>query len=290
MPITYPLIAGALKAYSRVAPTHRGGFRLARLARRFRPREQWRDTYRTPEGMVMDLDLSTYPDCCMAFGLYELETARLIKSMLKPGDHFVDGGANIGYFTLMAAQQVGPRGRVDAFEPQPENRARLQTHIARHNFDDRVRVHEVALSSEPGEATVRLFTGDHVNHGASSLFERVGVTTARTFQVRTARMDQVLAGTQPKLVKLDIEGAEPLAIAGMTALLQSNRPPAIIAELNKPTAKAAGFDPGEFLRRALDAQPRYEIFDIGVRTKRLPDIAAALEGEGERNLLLRVPD
>ena len=50
---------------------------------------------------ALGLDLGTYPDCCMAYGLYELDTARLIKRLLRVGDHFVDAGANIGYFTLL---------------------------------------------------------------------------------------------------------------------------------------------------------------------------------------------
>src|SRR5882757_9969946 len=94
------ILEGALKLYSRIAPTERGGYRLARLVRRARSRDRWRDIFRTPDGFTLDLDLGIYPDCSMAYGLYELETARLIKRVLKPGDHFVDGGANIGYFTM----------------------------------------------------------------------------------------------------------------------------------------------------------------------------------------------
>ena len=64
----------ALRGYSRIAPTERGGYRLARLVRRTRSREQWRDTFTTPDGLRFQLDLATYPDCCMAYGLYELDT------------------------------------------------------------------------------------------------------------------------------------------------------------------------------------------------------------------------
>src|SRR4051812_17645981 len=102
-----------LRLYSHVAPTERGGYRLARVVKDLRAPKSRRGIFRAPMGFTFDLDLDTYPDNCMAYGLYELDTARVIKSILKPGDHFVDGGANIGYFTHFAAKCVGPSGRID---------------------------------------------------------------------------------------------------------------------------------------------------------------------------------
>src|SRR5215208_5948792 len=132
------LAEAALRGYSRIAPTERGGFRLAKLVRRLRKRELWRDTFLTPDGLRLKLDLSTYPDVSMAFGLYELDTARVIKKLLTRGDHFIDAGANIGYFTLLTANIVGPNGRVDAFEPHPLNRARLLDHLRENRLEGRV--------------------------------------------------------------------------------------------------------------------------------------------------------
>ena len=100
------LAEATLRAYRHVAPTGRGMFRLARGVRRLRPRDRWRDTFHV-DGNALDLDLGVYPDCCMAFGVYELDTARWITRLLEPGGHFVDGGANLGYFTLLAASSRG---------------------------------------------------------------------------------------------------------------------------------------------------------------------------------------
>ncbi len=129
------LADATLRVYGHIAPTGRGMFRLARLARRLRPRSRWRDTF-TVSGHALDLDLAVYPDCCMAFGVYELDTARWITRLLQPGGHFVDGGANLGYFTLLAAGCVGKAGRVDAFEPVPATRQRLTDHLNRNNLAD----------------------------------------------------------------------------------------------------------------------------------------------------------
>src|SRR2546428_219103 len=108
-------VSSAVRAYSRLALNERGGYRLARLARTFVPRCQWRATCQIPDGLHLDLDLGTYPVVCMAFGLYELDTVRVLRRLLRDGSWFVDCGANIGYFTLLAVRWMGPSGRVDAF-------------------------------------------------------------------------------------------------------------------------------------------------------------------------------
>jgi FkbM family methyltransferase len=232
-----------MRTYARVTPTERGGYRLARLARRFRSSHARRDTFRTPHGLTLDLDLNCYPDCTMAFGLYELDTARVMRRLLRPGDHFVDGGANIGYLTMIAAQCVGPSGRVDAFEPQPDNRARLDANLSRNGLTDRVRVHAEALSDVAGVATIHRFAGDEGNHGMATLFAGDGAAAAAatvSVEVPTVRLDEALIGTSPALIKLDVEGAESLAIQGMTALVKAMRPPAIILEHNPETLRRAG--------------------------------------------------
>ncbi|HEY7119583.1 MAG TPA: FkbM family methyltransferase [Tepidisphaeraceae bacterium] len=277
---------GSLRAYSRVAPTQRGGYRLARLARRFVPRRQWSGQFASPGDVRLDLDLATYPDCCMAVGLYELDTLRLIRRLLRPGQHLVDCGANIGYFTLAAARRVGPTGRVDAFEPDPVNRARLEKHLADNGSPSRVRVHAVALSDAPGEATLYHPTDDGRNHGEASLFAPAGVATA-AYTVRTARMDEALERS-PDLVKMDIEGAELAALRGMTRLLESDRPPMLIIEHNPESAAAAGHRSGDLLRQLRACRADYQGYWIGWRLKELrgPEDIDAIARQG--NILYRV--
>jgi hypothetical protein len=103
-----PLALEILKGYSRIAPTERGGYRLARLARRFVPESKRQGIFQTPDGLRLRLDLHTYPDVNMAVGLYELDTYRLLRRLLKGGSWFVDVGANLGYF---GRGQMGGRER-----------------------------------------------------------------------------------------------------------------------------------------------------------------------------------
>ncbi|MEX0777392.1 MAG: FkbM family methyltransferase [Phycisphaeraceae bacterium] len=280
------MLESALRLWSRIAPTGRGGYRLVRGVRRRVPRQAWRRRFTLPSGLKMDLDLSVYPDCCMAYGLYELTTGRLIRRLLRPGDHFVDGGANIGYFTLLAAQRVGTRGHVDAFEPQPNNRARLIEHLKLNSLNDRVTVHDTALSDQEGQATIHFFPpdDDQHNHGCSTLFVEPADHTQAT-RVRTVRMDQVLHGSSPCLIKLDLEGAEPLAISGAQELLKSAAP-YVIGELNPWRSKIAGMAGNEWVRRSLAIQPRYRLYVVGARLRHVPD-PSRLPDNRDANLFLR---
>ncbi|WP_432797517.1 FkbM family methyltransferase [Poriferisphaera sp. WC338] len=280
----YNVITGILlRGYSRVALSEKGAFRLVSLVRRFMPRDSWCREFMVGDDRRMTLDLSVYPDWSMAYGLYELTTARLIKRLLKHGDHFVDGGANIGYFTMMAAQIVGEQGRVDAFEPQPDSRARLAEHLERNSYHDYVSIHNLALGEEVGEVEIAFFEGEGVNHGCSSIYGREGVEVVSSTKVPMKRMDQVLQGTSPKLVKLDIEGAEYTAILGMEGLLKDNpHPPHIITECNYTMHASHGATPEQFVNKVLEFNPNYTVYRIGrrmekVNAERLRDVTGGKE-------------
>ena len=290
-------VESLLRLYARVAVTERGGYRLARLARRVQPREHWRRRFHTPQGATLDLDLGVYPDCCMAYGLYEVSVRRAIERVLRPGDHFVDAGANIGVFTLLAARLVGDGGRVDAFEPEPHNRGRLVDHLRINHVGQWVRVHEAALADAAGEAWIH-FLGEAAggesgaNHGCSTLYPgptaaNSGAAGADATRVRTVRLDDVLQGTRPRLIKMDIEGAEAAAVEGMAGLLTTDSPPTIIGEVNPSQAAAAGVAPSQWVRRAVAMQPRYRVYRLGVRPTLLTDLDE-LDTGGQQNVLLRV--
>jgi FkbM family methyltransferase len=283
-PLVARCVDALLRAYSRVAPTGRGGYRLARLARRFHPPADRVALFHTPNGLDLRLDLDTYPDCCMAFGLYELDTARVLRRLLRPGDTFIDGGANIGYFTLLAAKRVGARGRVHAFEPQPENRRRLAEHVAANGVREIVTIHPVALSDRPGSVQLHTYESAEANHGQATMFARAGTQT-RAAVVATVRLDDYQPDAAPRLIKLDIEGAEPLAIAGMARTLRRHRP-ALIVELNAVTLERAGFSVREPIERIRAAVPEYRGEVIAWRLAPMRDV----ERLGEVNVLFRVPE
>ncbi|MFW5682656.1 MAG: FkbM family methyltransferase [Phycisphaeraceae bacterium] len=280
--------ASLLRLYGHIAPTGRGMYRLARGVVRLYGNELPR-RYVTPWRVTLELDPQTYPDACMAFGVYELETMRLIRRVLRPGDHFVDGGANLGYFTSLAARCVGPTGRVDAFEPEPCNRARLIDHMRHNALLDIVRIHDTALGDASGTAT--LHRRDWINHGAASLFggkaARPDEDEANATRVRIVRLDEAIDAS-PRLIKLDVEGAEVAALRGGMGLFDQEEPPWVLCECQPSHLKRAGTSPRELVDAIRSINSRYDVSVIGDRgaESRAVDVDA-LTRRGECNLLFR---
>ena len=278
-----PLAFSLLHAYATLAPTERGGFRLARLARRTVDRKKWRGSY-TTNGLTLDLDLGTYPDVAMAAGLYELDTLRVLRRLLSPGATFLDGGANLGYFTCHAARLVGGTGRVIAVEPDPKNRARLTKNLDRNGLADRVDVKPLALADAAGTATFhRPADTARPNHGESGRYPDPGEPT-EPFDVTLARLDEV-SSEPPHVIKLDLEGSELLTVRGATAWAGTDRPPTWIIEHAPEAARRAGHRGGDLLRALRQIDPRYTGRFIGPRGRRFADPADLDAFERQGNVL-----
>ena len=156
-------------------------------------------------------------------GLYEPEVCALFRRLLRPGMNVLDLGANIGFFSLLAARLVGPSGNVLAVEPNPAN-ARLLEASRRANGFAQLSILQVAAGSEHG--LLVLHTA-YSNGTTAGLPEDVSaVLNAQT--VPALRLDDVLPEGRPVgLVKIDVEGAEYLALRGCEAMLRRDRPPVI---------------------------------------------------------------
>lgn len=144
----------------------------------------------------------------------------LLRRLLGPGDVLVDGGANIGLFSLIAARAVGPGGRVLACEPAPGTMALLRANVAINGFAW-VEPHEVALADRSGSESLAVF---EAGSGLSSFapLDRDG----RRVEVAVTTLDELTAEiTRPvTVVKLDIEGAEARALRGAADLIRRDRP------------------------------------------------------------------
>jgi FkbM family methyltransferase len=157
-------------------------------------------------------------------GEYEPATTRVVKSLLQAGDTFVDIGANIGYFSLLASRRVGPTGKVFAFEPVPQTRDEL-IHNVCLNRAGNVTVRDEAVADSTGEAIFFVGPADH--RGTSSL--RSLHDASGVLSVRKALLDDLLPpDAKVGLVKIDVEGAEYLALQGMQECLRLDRPDLII--------------------------------------------------------------
>ncbi len=158
----------------------------------------------------------------MRTGDYEPRTTDLAAKLLQPGSTFVDIGANIGWFTLLAAK-LG--SKVYAYEPEPGNVELLERSLQKNGFLD-VEVRPIALGDHDG--TVPLWISEE-SAGWHSTVERRG---NRKIDVPCRSLDSLFPTQRLDLVKLDVEGAEPLVLAGASRLLAERRMTTILMEWN----------------------------------------------------------
>jgi len=159
----------------------------------------------------------------------EPEVQNALQQNLRPGMTFYDIGANIGFFSLLAARIVGKEGRVVAFEADPEIAARLRKHVIRNDFRA-ISVEEKAVWSEPG--TVFFARTDPATSPDRGLGHVVATGAADTIQVNAVSLDQyVQTVSAPDFVKCDVEGSEVEVFRGAQGLLTTKRP-GILCEMH----------------------------------------------------------
>ena len=153
----------------------------------------------------------------------------LLRGTLQPGDTFVDAGANIGLYSIVASTLVGSAGQVIAVEMMPGTAAQLRTNVALNDAAN-VRVVQIALSDRDG-ATMTASSNTRKLGQASITPARHGPMRDLSVAVYTQRLDTLLRGVKRvRLMKMDLEGAEALALAGAYGVL--DRIDAILFENN----------------------------------------------------------
>jgi len=207
------------------------------------------------------------------------EETQVFRDVLKPGMTFVDVGANIGYFSLFAAQLVGVEGRVVAFEPEEENFKLLVKNISENGYRN-VTAERMALSDSEGELS---FYKDPSNLCAHSLVKGEGraevIVPATTF-------DAYFKDYLPDVVKIDVEGAEPSVLAGMSETLRSNKKPIIIIEYFPSALHRFGVEPEVCLESLKQAGYRISLITPeGIKEISTTKIQSGVDFEKLTNLL-----
>jgi len=154
------------------------------------------------------------------FGNWEPNISAWIEATLRPGDGFVDVGANIGHYSLLASRLVGDTGSVVAIEAAPSIHAWLDRHIALNGCRN-VRTVAVAAAGERG--VVKLYAGNPGNIGKTSTIARTG-TCMDVPALPLAEILQESECARARIIKIDVEGAELQVLHGLVPLLPRLRP------------------------------------------------------------------
>lgn len=182
----------------------------------------------------------------LAQGPFEPRETALVRQLVRPHMRCLDVGANIGYYTLLFAQLVGPNGLVVAVEPHPENQALLRRNLAPEIAQGRVRLIPAALGAAPG--ALSLFTA--TSSGMHRLYPSV-CCTQKTTPVEVLPGD-ALNLAPLDILKIDTEGYEPAVVAGLTRTLAASPKLVILAEFSPLAMLEAGQDPGAMIRALTD--------------------------------------
>jgi FkbM family methyltransferase len=213
-------------------------------------------------------------------GYWKMWTTEAMLYHLKPGDIAVDIGANLGYFTLLMADIVGPAGRVHAFEPNPSIAARLERSVAINGFGGMTSVYRLGLADRGGEAGLAATPGEPKN---AHLVDRPPVDGDDAVpMVAVQRLDTL--GIAPDVIKFDIEGGEEAAWRGLAGVLAQRRPLTVFLQF----AGARYADPALFLDEILRHGFSLAVIDHrdGVRPLGRAEVLAAAIG-AEQMLVLK---
>lgn len=209
--------------------------------------------------------------------VHEKATTELFKKIVKEGDVVVDLGANIGYFTLLAAKLVGQKGKVYAFEPEPKNYYYLQKNIKLNNYDY-VSAFQRAVSDRNGKTKLYICdydTGHHTinKYNGIKKYSKGRITKEKSIEIETITLDDFLKGkvNQIDVIKMDVEGAEALALTGMDDILKKNKEIKMFVEFFPLLIENMGNSPTEFIRKLLQ--------DYNFSIHVVPDDYDALKGE-----------
>jgi len=166
------------------------------------------------------------------FGMWEPYLSRWMQSRLQPGDVFIDVGANIGYFALIASSLVGPTGEVVAIEASPQFHKALASNV-RANACTNVRTVNTAVSDAAGRLT--FYLEDSGNLGATTIVRPHGPVES-SFAMDAQPLPEILTPqelTRARLIKIDVEGTEGAVVRGLAPVLDRLRPDVeLVIEVN----------------------------------------------------------
>jgi FkbM family methyltransferase len=205
------------------------------------------------------------------WGAVDQGLSRCITATLQPGMIFADIGANVGLHTLEAARAVGPTGKVYSFEPTPRTLAALRQNLELNEITG-VEVFPAAVLDKGGEAALYL-------NESLSAWNTVFPDNETTESVRVpaVTLDEALRGRERvDVVKIDVEGAEPLVLRGMTNILRENPGITLIIEFSASHLERAGIQPRDYLQ---------QLRDLGFRIRRIDDFTGDLLEAQDEDLL-----
>jgi FkbM family methyltransferase len=167
-------------------------------------------------------------------GIFEKAESNFVTKFLMPGMVFFDVGANLGQYTLLAAHRVGTTGQVHSFEPSSRMFAELKYNVELNGFSNICTLNNVAISNNEGTARLSVYEPGAEVYASLGTQHRANTPIIGHECVKTITLDAYVEEQgieHVDLIKMDIEGAELLALRGSQRILSQPIPAAILLEV-----------------------------------------------------------
>lgn len=182
---------------------------------------------------------------------WEPITTKIFENIVGEGDTVVDCGANIGYFTLLAAKLVGKNGKVYSFEPEKTNYEYILKNIELNGYNN-VTVVNKAISDKSGMVRLYIHPSD-TGHHTINQYDGITDDNRKSVEIESTSLDDFFKeNVSPvNVIKMDIEGAEPLAFLGGENTIAKNKNLRIFLEFYPQLIIEMGGSPREFANKIL---------------------------------------
>lgn len=178
-------------------------------------------------------------------GMFEPSECKFVMKFLKPGMVFFDVGANLGQYTLLAAQRVGREGQVHSFEPSTRMFTELKYNVEINGLSSICILNKVALSKDEGTARLSVYEpGAEVYGSLGTQDWPINASVVGYEDVEVITLDKYIRAHNIRnvdLIKMDIEGAELLAIQGAYEFLRQSDGPTIVLEMADVNTDGFGY-------------------------------------------------
>lgn len=222
------------------------------------------------------------------FGIFEPYETSLFLEALTSDMTVVDIGANIGYYTILAAEKIGPAGHIIAFEPEPQNFSLLKKNVTVNDVKN-ASLFQKAVSDR--ESKIKLYLAAE-NMGDHRIYDPSG--TREFVEIEAIVLDDFLEshGLKPDIIKMDIQGAELKAFEGMRRTLAEAKTLTLFTEYWPSQIEEFGGDPRKFLEGLVELGFHLSVIDEhqrSVQDKNVDEIIRMCGSSDAVNLMCRKP-
>jgi len=202
-------------------------------------------------------------------GVYEPLETKVVNNEVKKGNVVLDLGANIGYYTLIFAKLVGEEGRVYAFEPDPDNFTLLKKNVEVNGYRNVVLVQR-AIANKTSKMNLYLSADNKGDHRIYDPNER-----RKVIEIEAIKLDDYFRKYNgcPDFIKMDIQGAERLAIDGMSGLLHKTRRLKLTTEFCPLMLESSGTRPEDYLKCLVSYG--FEFYNINERKQKVERVSVS---------------